>query len=88
MTFEWYPIFKLSEFQATGLVSEKKTVLLEGKGFIEFLISRGNVTSVLYDGEFLPIRFASKDTYYSEGYAVYYNSEKDPSVWLGFEVEE
>lgn len=87
MIFDWFPIFDFVDFEATGLVTEKKTVLLEGKGFIEFLISKGNVISVLYDGEFMPIRFDSKDVYYSNGYAVYYDSELDSQVYLGFEVE-
>ncbi len=32
MTFEWYPIFNLTEFLSTGLVSKTVTVFLDGRG--------------------------------------------------------
>jgi hypothetical protein len=86
MIFDWFKIFNYDEFESSGLVSEEVTLLLQGKGYIDFLISRGNEISVMYDGVLMPVVFSSKNPYIRAPYAVY--RDEDGWVWLGFEVEE
>lgn len=85
MEFNWYNLFKKQEFLDTGLVSKKLTVTLEGIGEKEILITKGNETSILYDGVFLPINFTDKNPFTKDGYAVW--EDANGIVWLGVEIE-
>lgn len=91
MTFNWYLLFNLTEFMQTGLVSRTLTVFLDGIGQKDILITRGNVISILYDDQFLPIQFADKNPYVRESEtegspatAVY--KDEDENVYVGIEV--
>lgn len=84
MIFDWYNLFSLPEFLATGLVSQKVTVFLEGVGLSEILITRGNLVSIQYDDAFLPIEFEGDNPYVRDSYAVYKDANQD--IWLGIEV--
>jgi hypothetical protein len=80
--FDWYELFKYDEFTASGLVSKSLRVFLEGIGFENVLITKGNLVSVLFRGVLLPLEFNGENPYSFGGkYAVY----KDPTgrVWLG-----
>ncbi len=88
MTFDWYQIFNLNEFLATGLVSRTYTFFLEGRGQKDILVTQGNETSIVYEDVILPVLFNSENPFVSEGdagsYAVF--KDTDENVWLGFEV--
>jgi hypothetical protein len=86
MTYDWFNIFNLTEFLATGLVSRTVTVILGNYGEKEILITKGNVTSISYDGTLLPLQFAGRNPYAFGGYAVYQDTNND--VWLGIEIPE
>jgi len=84
MTYNWYKIFSLTEFAATDLVTRNLTVDLIGVGSVEILISVGNLTSILFDGHFLPINFLSNNPFVRGEYAVYLDANN--FVWLGIEI--
>lgn len=88
MNFNWYNLFSLSEFLETDLVSRKLTVILDGFGQKDILITRGNVVSIQYEDTFLPISFHDENPYVREGDAASYAVYKDSNdrVWLGIEV--
>ena len=86
MVFTWFKIFNLTLFTATGLVSRKITLELEGLGAKDFLITKGNLTSILFDGVFLSINMNDQNPFIFEGFAVYLDDNDD--VWLGIEVDE
>jgi len=90
MTFDWYKIFNLDEFLATQLVSRKLTVVLDGRGEKEILITSGNDIGVMFEDTFMILNFNDENPYVREGdddtYALYVDSSDD--VWLGIEVAE
>lgn len=89
MNFDWYKIFNLTEFEATGLVSRTVTVFMEGIGTQEILITKGNLVSMMYADTLLPVEFLDKNPYSRAGddhtYAVFKDEAAD--VWLGIGVE-
>lgn len=87
MTVDWYPIFNYDEFVALGLPSQELTVILEGIGEVDILVTKGNFVSVLYDGIFLPLDLNDRNPFAFEGHAIYKDAV-DGTVWLGIEVEE
>lgn len=86
MNYDWYNLFSLPEFLATGLVSRKLTLFLEGHGLQEILVTQGNLTSITYDDTFLPIEFEGANPFARSPYAVY--KDTDENIWLGIEVAE
>lgn len=90
MIFTWFKIFNLTEFNATGLVSRTYTVILEGLGQKEILVTKGELVSMTYEGFFLPIQLNSKNPFVKESdaegevaHAVYVAGNND--VYLGIE---
>ena len=86
MIYDWYKLFSLTEFVASGLVARTMLVLLEDRGRTEFQIYQGNETSVAYDDVFLPANFLGMNPYVRGSYAIYL--DPDNYVWFGFEVPE
>jgi hypothetical protein len=86
MMFDWYQIFNLDEFQNADLVSRTYTKVLTGRGEVEVLVLKGIVTSVQFDGEFMPIQFGGQNPYVSGNYAVFI--DVDDNVWLGYRRED
>lgn len=89
MNYQWFLIFNLTEFLATGLVSRTVQAVLEGIGQKDILITKGNEVSIVYEDVFLPIGFTGDNPYSREGEAKTYAVYKDTSenVWLGIEAE-
>lgn len=91
MTFDWFPIFNLTEWEATGLSSRVLTLNLEGRGVTEIPIVRGARTNVSLDGVLLPVGGVEGESALYVGlgglYAVYLD-EDSQDVYLGFVVEE
>lgn len=86
MTYNWYKIFNLTEFEALDLPSRAYTSILEEIGERTILVTKGNKTSILYEGVFLPINNFDKNPFEFDGYAVYIDENDD--VYLGIEVDE
>lgn len=85
MTYDWYKIFNLTEFLATGLVARSLVLELDGRGSTTFEIFRGNEVGVQFDDAFLPVSFLEQNPYVQGTYAVYLDATDN--VWFGFEVE-
>jgi hypothetical protein len=86
MTFDWYLIFNLNDFNALGLESKAYNVYLEGLGLKAILVTKGVGVSVVVDDKFLPIEFNDNNPWIDEGKAVYL--DEDDNVWIGYEIEE
>ncbi len=86
MRFDWFKLFNLTEWIATGLVAQSLTVNLEGKGRTTFEITQGNTTGIrLASAEvFLPVAFLENNPYIQDGYAVYLDDAND--VYFGYPV--
>jgi hypothetical protein len=86
ITYDWYKLFSLPEFLATGLVSRTLTVFLEDRGAKEILITKGNTIGVTYEGVFLPVGFAGRNPFERDSLAVFEDFEQN--IWLGIEAPE
>lgn len=85
MIYDWYKLFNLDEFNATGLTSQTKTVILEGRGQKEVSIFKGIGVSIMYDDVFLTMDLNDKNPFTFENKAVYVDGNND--IWLGIELE-
>lgn len=81
MIFDWYKLFLLSDFIATGLVSRTLEVNFEGIGRKQVLITKGNEVSITYENVLLPVEFLDNNPYEQNGYAVY--KDEEGYIWLG-----
>lgn len=90
MTFDWYLLFNLTEFLSSGLVSKTLDIILENIGDAQVIVTRGNLTSIVYEDVMMPIEFNGDNPFIREGtdgtYAVY--KDANENVWLGIEVDE
>lgn len=84
MEYNWYKIFNLAEFIATGLVSRKYTLELEDLGQKEILATNGNTISITYEGVMLAVNLNNKNPFEFDGHAVYVSEAED--VYLGIAV--
>lgn len=84
--FDWYRIFKISEFDALNLVSRTYVVELQDIGVREIFVSKGVGYNILYDGVFLCLKLNDKNPYVKDGYAIYRNP--DGYVYLGIATDE
>jgi hypothetical protein len=80
-TYDWYDIFNLNEFLATGLPSRTIKVLLVGIGLKTIQIVRGVGVSIVYEGVMLRIGLNDKNPFEFGGYAV--ALETDGNVAFG-----
>ena len=86
MIFDWFNLFNLTEFMATGLVSRTLTRTLEGIGNRDILITSGDFVGITYEGVFLCIDMADQNPFVMDGCAVYV--DEDDNVWLGVNGRE
>lgn len=84
MIFNWFFIFNLDEFEATGLVSRTYDLILDGRGAGEFLVTKGNGIGITHEGIFLMIDLNEKSPFIFDGRAIYV--DENQNVWFGFEV--
>lgn len=82
MTWTWFKIFNLSEFNATGLVSRTYTVVFDGIGQKDILVTKGNLVGVTYDGVYLGINLNDQNPFELEGLKVYVEPGTN-DVYLG-----
>lgn len=85
MQYNWYNLFNLTEWLATGLVSRTLSVNLDNDGAKEILITQGNETALTFDDVFLILNFNGNNPYARDGRAVYLDDEQN--VWIGIQVE-
>lgn len=85
--FDWYKIFNLDEFDATGLISKAYTLNLEGIGQKTIMVFKGVNTSIQYDGITLSIGLNGSNPFEFEDHAVYMDPETN-DIYLGIAVDE
>lgn len=85
MIFNWYLICNLSVFD-TGLISKNFSLELEDIGLKEILLTKGNITSLIYEGVMVSPDLSLDETnfHYRDGIAVDVLDSGD--VYLGIEV--
>jgi len=87
MIYDWFKIFNKTEFDAEELVSKTYTLIFEGIGQVEILVTQGETLGVLYDGVFLSVNMSDENPFEFDGHAVYLDSASQ-DVYLGIEVDE
>lgn len=87
MNYNWFKIFNLTEFNATGLVSRKYTLNLEGIGEKTILVTKGVAVGMTYEDVFLSLELNDKNPFEFEGHAIYVDSESN-DVYLGLPVAD
>lgn len=85
MIYNWYKIFNLTEFMATGLVSRTYQYYLEDIALKDILVTRGNLVSITVDGVLLSIDLLGHNPFEFEGVAVYKDANND--IYYGVQVE-
>lgn len=83
--FNWFKIFNVLEFDATGLYSRSFTYNMPGVGQKTFLVTKGNVYGVTCDGVFLGVNMNDYNPNEMDGFAVYRDANND--VYWGIAVE-
>ena len=79
--FDWYRLFNHAEFLALDVPSREFDVVLGTLGQKTILATRGNLTSILYDGIFLSIDLNGRHPFRFGEFAVWLDVNDD--VWLG-----
>ena len=85
--YNWYKIFNIDEFLATNLGSKIYNVSLQGVGDAVFTVFLGNVVSVMYLDEFMPLDMYTPPLYEKDQYALYRDDENG-DIYFGFLVIE
>jgi hypothetical protein len=83
-TYDWYEIINEDDFIAMDLVSTTKELYLEDVGLKEVLVTRGNYTSLLYEGVFLTANLNSHNPFEFDDHAIY--KDDSNNLYLGIKV--
>lgn len=82
--WDWYQLFNITDWLATGLISRNLSIFLEGRGQKSIIITQGNETAIQIDDVFLPFNFADQNPWVSGTYAVFVDESNN--AWLGFQA--
>lgn len=85
MEYTWFKIFNRTEFEALDLFSKTYTVILQGIGEKEILVTKGNGLGMLYEGVFLALDLNEKNPFEFDDHAIYQDANDD--IYLGIAVE-
>lgn len=85
MIYDWYLIFNTDEFDDAGLVSQTVTLVLEGIGQKDFLVTKGELYGITLDNDFLALNQLDANPFEFEGNAIYIDENND--VWWGMANE-
>lgn len=87
MNYDWYFIINKTEFEALDIPSREVQLQLKEAGALKtFLITKGNLTSILVDGIFLSLDLNGEDPFEFEGFAI--GSDEDENIYYGIAVED
>lgn len=75
--YDWYQIFNLDDFNDMGLVSKTYTYILQSLGEKDFLVTKGNLVGITYEGVYLPISMNDINPFEFEDFAIYKNADND-----------
>lgn len=82
----FYRIFNLAEFEALDLVSKTYTIEFTDLGLQSFLVTKGNLISITYNGVMVSLNLNDHKPFEFEGYAIV--QLDDGYVYLGIEKDE
>lgn len=85
MEYVWYRIFNLTEFEALELVSKTYTLDLQNLGEKSFLVTKGNLVSITFDGIILSLDLNDKNPFEFDENAIYVDESDD--VYWGMPIE-
>lgn len=86
MNYTWFYIFNYEDFIDTGLVSKTYSLILDGIGLKDVLVTKGVEVGLTYEGIFLPLNMNDKNPFEFEDHAIYI--DENENVWLGIAVNE
>lgn len=84
MIYNWFFIFSINDFAASGLKSKSIDLILESIGQKTILITFGESYGITYEGVFLPVNLNGKNPFSIDSLAVYVDENND--VFLGIAV--
>lgn len=84
MIYNWFKIFNLSEFNSLNLISKTYTLILQDIGEKDILVTKGNRTSILYDGVYLSLDLNLRNPFKFESHAIY--KDLSNNIYLGILV--
>lgn len=87
MIFDWFLITNLDDFDDLEVVSRSFTMILEGYGIKEILVTKGNTYGVVIDDVFLSVNLNDENPMVFDGHAVFVDDETN-DLYIGFETEE
>lgn len=85
MQFQWYNLFNRTAFEALDLNSRTYTVVLDGIGQKDILVTKGVAIGITVETVFLSLNLNDNNPFVFEGYAIYEDANHD--VWIGKEIE-
>lgn len=81
-TYLWFYIFNSDEFEASGLVSRTYSLVLDGIGQKDILVTQGNLLGMTYEETYLALNLNDQEVTVMDDFAIYRDTNKN--VWLGF----
>lgn len=82
----FYPIFNLQEFEDSGLVSKDYNLDFTNIGNVDLLVTKGNLTSITYNGVIVSLDMNDKNPFEFDGYAIYLGN--DGIVYFGINKDQ
>lgn len=84
--YNWYKIFNLTEFLALNIGSKTYELNLTGVGESVFNVYSGNIVSINYLDEFMPVNLYPEQIYEKLSYAIC-RDDLTNDIYFGFLVE-
>lgn len=75
--YDWFKIFNVDDFESLGLISKTYTYILQSLGEKDFLVTKGNLVGITYEGVYLPISMNDINPFEFEDFAIYKNADND-----------
>jgi len=86
MSLKWFKVINETEFLALDLPSKMVTLEMAGVGIKDILVTRGNRTSLLYEGIFLSLGLNDRNPFVFDNVCAYKDTDND--IWIGVLVED
>jgi hypothetical protein len=86
MTYNWYEVISIDDLNAEGTESVELEFYTYELGIVTILVTKGNYTSILYDGVFLSLDMNGKNPFIFENKGIFLGS--DNIIYFGIKVED
>ncbi len=81
-SYKWYYVMNTSDLRTSDLGSRTYTLVLDGIGQKDILVTLGSLLGITYDGIFLTVNLNEKNPFKFDSHAIYIDELNQ--VWLGF----